>query len=101
MVAASKLRTQAIRAYERREANENALTQTNQSFEVFLQYISAERRQKAPHLQILQTLYERAIAEAAKKLFKGDADLGLTVGDARTELALQVFWAGLCDSLVS
>jgi hypothetical protein len=46
---------------------------------------------KNPDLFIIQGLYERAIAEAARRRF---------VGEAGAEEALRLFWGGYCDVLV-
>jgi hypothetical protein len=46
---------------------------------------------KNPDMFILQGLFERAIAEAARRRF---------VGEAGAEEALRSFWGGYCDVLV-
>ncbi|KAF8895465.1 hypothetical protein BD779DRAFT_1619135 [Infundibulicybe gibba] len=90
LVAASKIRSQAAKSFGRREQYENAITQSNSSLEAFASYIAAERRYRTTDLFILKTVYERAIAEAAKRQFSGDAS---------AEAALRIFWAGYCDSM--
>jgi hypothetical protein len=46
---------------------------------------------KNPDLFIIRGLYERAIAEAARRRFAGEAG---------AEEALRSFWGGYCDVLV-
>ncbi|KAI6044840.1 hypothetical protein EDC04DRAFT_2560886 [Pisolithus marmoratus] len=84
LVAASKLRSRAAKAYERREATELRLT----SLDAYAQFISSERRAKNPDVFVLAGVYERAIAEAAKRRFSGE------VG---AEEALRSFWIGYLD----
>ncbi|KAL4073262.1 hypothetical protein V8B97DRAFT_1953447 [Scleroderma yunnanense] len=86
LVSASKLRSRAVKAYERREATELALT----SLDAYSQYIAAERRKKDPDHFVLTGIYERAIAEAAKCRFSGEAG---------AEAALRTFWIGYLDFL--
>jgi hypothetical protein len=47
---------------------------------------------KKPNMFILCGLYERAIAEAARRQFAGEEG---------AETALRSFWGGYCDILVS
>ena len=61
------------------------------SLEAYNNYIGYERRAKYFDVFCIQGIYERAIAEAAKKRFSGHPG---------SEEALQVFWAGYCDALV-
>ncbi|KZT64612.1 hypothetical protein DAEQUDRAFT_717745 [Daedalea quercina L-15889] len=89
MVKASKMRSQAVKAYEKRESFETSLAQSEYSLEGYAYYISSERRKK-PDLFVLQTLYERAIAEADKRRWNGEAN---------AEAALRSFWAGYLDFL--
>ncbi|KAI6014828.1 hypothetical protein BKA83DRAFT_4345131 [Pisolithus microcarpus] len=84
LVAASKLRSRVAKAYERREAAELGLTSLN----AYAQYISSERRAKNPDVFVLTGVYERAIAEAAKRRFSGE--LG-------AEEVLRSFWIGYLD----
>jgi squamous cell carcinoma antigen recognized by T-cells 3 len=109
MVAVSKLRGPAVKAYDRREASERSLVSTalspictraehiipqaqaKFSLEAYAYYIAAERRMKNPDLFIIRGLYERAIAEAARRRFAGEAG---------AEEALRSFWGGYCDVLV-
>ncbi|KAH7885374.1 hypothetical protein F5I97DRAFT_1378091 [Phlebopus sp. FC_14] len=86
LVSASKLRSRAVKAYERREASELALT----SLEAYTQYLTFERRAKNPDVFVLTGLYERAIADAAERRF---------VGEDGAEQALRVFWTGYLDFL--
>ncbi|KAF9527604.1 hypothetical protein CPB83DRAFT_934295 [Crepidotus variabilis] len=90
MVNASKMRGQSVRNYERREPHEINLTQTQNSLEAFNQYITYERRAKHPDLFVTRGIYERAISEAAKRRFHGEAG---------AEDALRLFWMGYCDVL--
>lgn len=62
------------------------------SLEAFASYIAVEKRQRYPDLTVLSGIYERAIAEAAKRRF---------AGDAAAELALAQFWCGYLDNVVS
>lgn len=91
LVSASKIRSQGTKAYERRESFETSLVQSNNSLDTFARYIAAERRARYPDLFVLKGVYERAIAEAAKQQFEGDAG---------AEAALRAFWIGYCDTLV-
>jgi len=90
LVAASKLRSQGQRAFERRENLEAALEQSGFSPEAYAHYLTVERRAKHPDTLIVSTTYERAIAEAAKRRFKGEV---------AAEQMLRMFWAGYCDAL--
>ncbi|KAH7922022.1 hypothetical protein BV22DRAFT_1131760 [Leucogyrophana mollusca] len=88
LVSASKLRSKAVKAYERREASEISLS--GFSLDGYAYYIASERRAKNVDMFNLKALYERAIADAAKRRFAGDPG---------AEDALRVFWAGYCDTL--
>ncbi|EKM51632.1 uncharacterized protein PHACADRAFT_261883 [Phanerochaete carnosa HHB-10118-sp] len=90
LVKASKGRSQAIKAYQRREEMEHSLRQSGFSLEGYAYYIASEKRGKKPDLFILDTLYERAITEADKRRFDGD------IG---AESALRAFWLGYVDNL--
>ncbi|KAF7422665.1 Splicing factor [Pleurotus ostreatus] len=90
LVSASKIRSQGTKAYERRESFETNLVQSNNSLDTFARYIAAERRARYPDLFVLKGVYERAIAQAAKQQFEGDAG---------AEAALRAFWIGYCDTL--
>jgi hypothetical protein len=108
LIKASKIRGQAAKAFQRREAWETSLvrvvglsprapmltpTQTqSDSPETYAMYISSERRGKTPSYSILSTLYERAIADAAKRRFSAEPG---------AEETLRAFWAGYCDTAVS
>ncbi|TFY58334.1 hypothetical protein EVJ58_g6483 [Rhodofomes roseus] len=87
LVKASKIRSQTVKAYEKREIFESSLAQSGYSLEGYAYYIASERRKK-PDLFVLQTLYERAIAEADKRRWNGGAN---------AETALRVFWTGYLD----
>ncbi|KAJ7695961.1 hypothetical protein B0H17DRAFT_930002 [Mycena rosella] len=89
LVKASKIRGAAVKAFQRREAWETSLAQSN-SPETYALYIASERRAKTPSAPILSTLYERAIADAAKRRFSGEQG---------AEETLRAFWAGYCDTL--
>ena len=60
--------------------------------EAYAYYISEERKGKRLDMFALPALYERAIAEAAKRRFAGDLN---------AEAALRAFWVGYIDALVS
>jgi hypothetical protein len=60
--------------------------------EAYAYYISEERKGKRLDMFALPALYERAIAEAAKRKFAGDLN---------AETALRAFWTGYIDTLVS
>ena len=66
--------------------------QQNFSLEAYAYYISEERKGKRLDVLALPALYERAIAEAAKRRFTGDLN---------AEAALRAFWVGYIDALVS
>ena len=70
---------------------ETALAQSGFALDVYAQYLAYERRAKNPDLFVMSTVYERAIAEAAKRRFEGEAG---------AEETLRAFWTGYCDSLV-
>ena len=91
LVAVSKIRSQGTKSFDRREPMETALVQSGFALEVYAQYLAYERRAKHPDLFVMGTVYERAIAEAAKRRFEGDPG---------AEEALRAFWIGYCDSLV-
>ncbi|KAF8635933.1 hypothetical protein AX15_000104 [Amanita polypyramis BW_CC] len=90
LVAASKIRAQGERAFERREGLEAALTQFGYSLEAYAHYLTVERRVKYPDTLIISTTYERAIEEAAKRRFNGEEG---------AEQVLRMFWSGYCDAL--
>ncbi|TFK40639.1 hypothetical protein BDQ12DRAFT_601697 [Crucibulum laeve] len=90
LVAASKIRGQGVKAYDRREQMENALTQSNFDLQTYAQYIASERRMRTLDAFVLVSLYERAIAEAAKRRF---------AQEPRAEEVLRTFWVGYLDSL--
>ncbi|KAF9220989.1 hypothetical protein BS17DRAFT_786300 [Gyrodon lividus] len=86
LLSASKIRSRAVKAYERREPCELALT----SLDAYMLYIASERRGKIPDVFVITGLYERAIAEAAKHRFAGEHG---------AEQALRMFWVGYLDFL--
>ncbi|PIL22915.1 hypothetical protein GSI_15611 [Ganoderma sinense ZZ0214-1] len=90
LVTASKSKAQAVKAFQRREEFENSLMQANYSLEGYAYYITSEKRPKKPDLFILKGLYERAITEADKRRFAGEAN---------AEEALRSFWTGYVDLL--
>ncbi|RDB17959.1 hypothetical protein Hypma_000943 [Hypsizygus marmoreus] len=90
LIAASKIRSPAVKSFERREPLETALVQSNYSLDTYARYIAAERRARNPDLFIMNPIFERAIAEAAKRRFNGEAGAGE---------ALRMFWVGYCDAL--
>ncbi|OCH91935.1 RNA-binding protein Prp24 [Obba rivulosa] len=89
LVKASKMKAQAVKTYQRHEPLEHSLTLASYSLEAYAYYLTSERRKK-PDLFVLKTLYERAIAEAAKRRFAGEAG---------AEEALRSFWIGYLDFL--
>ncbi|KAI0755299.1 RNA-binding protein Prp24 [Daedaleopsis nitida] len=90
LVEASKLRSQAVKAFQRREDFENSLAQANDSLEGYAYYIASERRAKKLDMFVLKALYERAITEADRRRFAGEAN---------AEEALRSFWTGYVDLL--
>ncbi|KAF9811778.1 hypothetical protein IEO21_06434 [Rhodonia placenta] len=90
LVNASKLRSQAKKATEKREQFETYLANSGFSLEGYAYYIAAERRRGKPDLFILSNVYERAIAEGNKRRWAGETN---------AEQALQSFWAGYADAL--
>jgi hypothetical protein len=65
--------------------------QSKFSLNAYTRYIAAERRAKYPDMFVMKTVYERAIAEAAKRRFNEESG---------AEEALRLFWVGYCDVLV-
>ncbi|KAF4617844.1 hypothetical protein D9613_006080 [Agrocybe pediades] len=90
LVAASKVRGQSIRNMDRRERFETAIKQTGGALDSYNQYIGYERRAKYPDVFVTRGIYERAVAEAARRRF---------LGEAGSEEALRVFWSGYCDAM--
>jgi hypothetical protein len=108
MVSASKTRGGVVKGYERREPLEAALVrtsvhgthsqlliirsqkQTNNSLDSFSSYITYERRAKNPDLLVTRGVYERAIAEAARRLFARESG---------ADIALDTFWGGYLDAM--
>ncbi|KXN88177.1 hypothetical protein AN958_07636 [Leucoagaricus sp. SymC.cos] len=88
LVAASKIRSQAYRSWEKREPFETALRQSP-SFQAYGACIACEWR--AGHMDFFTAggIYERAITDAASRRFKGEA---------RAEEALRSFWTGYLDA---
>jgi squamous cell carcinoma antigen recognized by T-cells 3 len=70
---------------------ETALVESGFALEAYARYLAYERRARNPDLFVMNAVYERAIAEAAKRRFEGE--LG-------AEEALRAFWTGYCDALV-
>ncbi|KAJ6619546.1 hypothetical protein B0H10DRAFT_2367855 [Mycena sp. CBHHK59/15] len=89
LVAASKIRGTAVKAFQRRESWETALSQPG-SPETYALYIASERRAKTPSYFLLSAVYERAIADAAKRRFAGESG---------AEETLRSFWVGYCDTV--
>ncbi|PSR71958.1 hypothetical protein PHLCEN_2v12168 [Hermanssonia centrifuga] len=90
LVQASKLRAQAVKAFQRRENYEASLAQAGFSLDAYAYYISLERRPKKPDMFVLTALYERAITEADKRRWGGEEN---------AESALRTFWNGYLDLL--
>ncbi|KAF7313383.1 ATP-dependent DNA helicase PIF1 [Mycena chlorophos] len=88
LVAASKVRGKAAKAFQKRDRFESALAQAP-TLENYTQYIASERRAKNADWPILRTLFERAIAEAATRRFAGEDG---------AEAQLSTFWIGYCDT---
>lgn len=88
LISASKLRSRAIKAYEKREASEMALAAAGHSLDAYATYIAAERRRRDPDYFILCGLYERGLAEASRRQFAGELD---------AERKLQMLWIGYID----
>ncbi|KAF7301263.1 ATP-dependent DNA helicase PIF1 [Mycena indigotica] len=88
LVAASKIRGKATKAYQKRESWETTLSQTP-TLENFALRITSERRAKNPDWSLVKTLFERAIAEAAKRMFNGEEGV---------ESILKTFWNGYSDA---
>ncbi len=65
--------------------------QSHFSLESYSGYVAYENRARYPDLLVMGGLYERAIAEAAKRKFAGEAG---------AEEALRSFWVGYCDAVV-
>ncbi|KAJ7714178.1 hypothetical protein B0H16DRAFT_1808225, partial [Mycena metata] len=87
LVKASKVRNQAAKGFQRRETWESSLDSATP--DTYALYIASERRAKSPSYPIVSTLYERAIADVAKRRFSGERG---------AEEALRVFWSGYCDT---
>ncbi|KAJ6512063.1 hypothetical protein C8R47DRAFT_1033985 [Mycena vitilis] len=87
LVQASKIRGQGVKSFQRRETWETSLASATP--ETYALYIASERRAKFPSYPILSTLYERAIADAAKRRFAEEQG---------AEETLRAFWAGYCDT---
>ncbi|TFK52241.1 hypothetical protein OE88DRAFT_1657387 [Heliocybe sulcata] len=90
LISASKLRSRAVKAYDRRESSEWQLRQTSDALETYAAYIASERRSRNPDALILSAVYERAITAAAKRRLTDDPN---------AEQALKLFWIGYCDFL--
>ncbi|KIY44769.1 hypothetical protein FISHEDRAFT_50684 [Fistulina hepatica ATCC 64428] len=90
LVAASKMRAKAVRGYARRETLELSLVRVANDLDSYNNFCVYERRAKYLDRLVLVGIHERAIAEAARRLFEGQPG---------AEEALRSFWTGLCDSL--
>ncbi|KAH0831905.1 hypothetical protein J3R83DRAFT_12788 [Lanmaoa asiatica] len=91
LVSASKLRSRAVKVYERREPAELSLVRRySNSLEAYMHYLAAERKGKSPDVFIVRGLYERSIAEVAKRRFAGEGN---------TEQTLRTLWLGYIDFL--
>jgi hypothetical protein len=66
--------------------------QSNYSLDAYSRYIAAESRPREPDLSILTALYERAIAEAARRRFQGEGG---------GEDVLRSFWTRYIDTQAS
>ncbi|KAK0503883.1 hypothetical protein EDD18DRAFT_1411611 [Armillaria luteobubalina] len=90
LIAATKIRSQAVKNFQRRETMEAALVQSHFSLESYSKYVAYENRARYPDLLVMGGVYECAIAEAAKRKFAGEAS---------AEEALRSFWVGYCDAV--
>ncbi|KAI3616179.1 rna-binding protein prp24 [Moniliophthora roreri] len=90
MVAASKMKSHAVRGFEHREPFENELVNSGNSLESYSRYTGHERRAKNVDLLLMSAVHERAIAEAAKRHFNEEPN---------AETALRSFWTGYLDAL--
>ncbi|KAJ6509029.1 hypothetical protein C8R45DRAFT_463110 [Mycena sanguinolenta] len=92
LVKASQIRGQAVEIFQSQNRETWEMSLETRTLESYAQYIASERRpkNKKPNYLILGTLYERAIAEAAKQRFSGGQG---------AEEALRAFWTGYCDSM--
>lgn len=81
-----------MKAFTRRETSENGLRDSKFSLDAYNYYVTWEKRAKNVDISVLSCLYERAIAEAAKRRF---------LGEEGAEALLALFWGGYCDALVS
>ena len=70
------------------------MSQANTKFSLdgYAYYIAGERRAKKPDMLVLPTLYERAITEADRRRWEGEAG---------AEEGLRTFWLGYLDLMVS
>lgn len=109
MLAASKAKTPAAKAYARREPFEDKLVRcepnysclksyslckvaSNFSPEAYNNYVMYERKARNVDFDMLSILYERAIADTAKRRLEDIES---------TEYVLRTFWSGYCDVVVS
>ncbi|TFK27991.1 RNA-binding protein Prp24 [Coprinopsis marcescibilis] len=90
MVAASKNRAASVKTYERREPLELLLESSNNSLDVYAQYVAYERKGRTIDPVAAPGIYERAIAEAANRRHKGEPG---------AEAALAAFWPGYLDTM--
>ncbi|KAG6841698.1 hypothetical protein C0991_007968 [Blastosporella zonata] len=90
LVTASKAHARALKSLERRDHFEATLVKSGFSLEEHARYIAYERRARNPDLFVMVGVFERAIAEADKRRFNGEAG---------AEEALRMFWAGFTDVL--
>ncbi|KAK7690329.1 hypothetical protein QCA50_006986 [Cerrena zonata] len=90
LVQASKTRANSVKSWNRREPMELGLKQAGYSLEGYNYYITSELKLKKPELFILATLFERAIAEADKRRWKGESG---------AEESLRAFWIKYLDVL--
>ncbi|XP_006462676.1 hypothetical protein AGABI2DRAFT_186557 [Agaricus bisporus var. bisporus H97] len=91
LVAASKARSQANRSWERREAIESTLRKAP-SLDNYGACIACEWRAKRIDPFTASGIYERAIADAATKQFRGEFG---------ASEALSSFWTGYLDAMRS
>jgi hypothetical protein len=90
LVQASKPRARAAKSYDRLEQHEIRLKDSHYSLQGYNELISVERRTN-PELYVTAAIYERAIAEAAKRRFHGESG---------SEEILRIFWVTYLDRMV-
>ncbi|EIW80918.1 hypothetical protein CONPUDRAFT_103939 [Coniophora puteana RWD-64-598 SS2] len=96
MVAASQLRAKAVKAYERRDRYETASLSAD-PLPAYLSYVTYERRAKVPDPFVAKGVYERALAELAKRHMSLSEVTQSSSSKMETEEALRALWNGYAD----